>query len=75
MMIVLDAHQDIAYNYLKYGRDYRRSALVTRTQEPAGTEAATIGLPEALAGRVALIFSTPAGLIINPLMRARCSLC
>ena len=58
MMIVLDAHQDIAYNYLKYGRDYRRSALVTRTQEPAGTEAATIGLPEALAGRVALIFST-----------------
>jgi membrane dipeptidase len=58
MMIVLDAHQDIAYNYLKYGRDYRRSALVARTQEPAGTEAATIGLPEALAGRVALIFST-----------------
>ena len=58
MMIVLDAHQDIAYNYLKYGRDYRRSALVTRTQEPVGTEAATIGLPEALAGRVALIFST-----------------
>lgn len=58
MMIVLDAHQDIAYNYLKYGRDYRRSALVTRTQEPAGTEAATIGLPEALTGRVALIFST-----------------
>ena len=57
-MIVLDAHQDIAYNYLKYGRDYRRSALVTRMQEPAGTEAATIGLPEALAGRVALIFST-----------------
>lgn len=57
-MIVLDAHQDIAYNFLKYDRDYRRSALVARTQEPLGTAAATIGLPEALAGRVALIFAT-----------------
>lgn len=57
-MIVLDAHQDIAYNYLKYNRDYRRSALVARTQEAPGTDAATIGLPEALAGRVAIVFST-----------------
>lgn len=57
-MIVLDAHQDIAYNYLKYGRDYRRSALVTRTAEPDEKDTATIGLPEALAGRVALVFST-----------------
>lgn len=64
-MIVLDAHQDIAYNYMKYDRDYRRSALVTRTVEAPETPAATIGLPEALAGRVAVIFSTlfvaPAG--------------
>ena len=57
-MIVLDAHQDIAYNYLKFDRDYRRSALVARTQEPPETRAATIGLPEALAGRVAVVFST-----------------
>ena len=62
-MIVVDAHEDIAYNALCYGRDYRRSALETRQLEndPAliarrGT--ATIGLPDALLGRVALVFST-----------------
>jgi membrane dipeptidase len=62
-MIIVDAHEDIAYNALCYGRDYRRSALETRKLEndPAliarrGT--ATIGLPDALLGRVALVFST-----------------
>ncbi len=58
MSIVVDAHQDIAYNALKYGRDYRRSALVTRTREPQGTPSATIGLPEAIAGRVAVVCAT-----------------
>ncbi|MBW7880399.1 MAG: membrane dipeptidase [Anaerolineae bacterium] len=58
MSIVVDAHQDIAYNSLKYGRDYRRSALVARTHEPAGTPSATIGLPESIAGRVAVICAT-----------------
>jgi len=57
-MIVLDAHQDIAYNYLKYGRDYRKSALLTRRNEPADIDLATIGLPEAIVGRVAVVCST-----------------
>lgn len=56
--ILLDAHQDIAYNALKYGRDYRKSALITRRTEPTDIDLATIGLPEALAGRVALVCST-----------------
>lgn len=62
-MIIVDAHQDIAYSHLCFGRDYRRSALEVRRLE-VGTPAAehnglaTIGLPEALAGRVALVFGT-----------------
>lgn len=62
-MIVVDAHQDIAYNALCYGRDYRRSALETRRLETdpaliARRGSATIGLPDALLGRVGVIFST-----------------
>lgn len=57
-MILLDAHQDIAYNALKYGRDYRRSALLHRRAEPADRDLATIGWPEAMAGRVALVCAT-----------------
>jgi membrane dipeptidase len=62
-MIVVDAHQDIAYNVLCHGRDYRRSAWETRRLE-AGTDTArhaglaTLGLPDALLGRVAITFST-----------------
>jgi membrane dipeptidase len=62
-MIVLDAHQDIAYNALCFGRDYRRNAWETRRIE-AGTTIvthagqATLGLPDALLGRVAVVFST-----------------
>ncbi len=59
--VIVDAHEDIAYNTLKYDRDYRRSALRTRVVErQAGLhyDRATIGLPEATAGRVAVIFST-----------------
>ncbi|MCB9456261.1 MAG: membrane dipeptidase [Anaerolineaceae bacterium] len=60
-MIVVDAHEDIAYNALCFGRDYRHSAWETRRREQ-GTELingrATVGLPDALLGRVALVFST-----------------
>ncbi len=62
-MIVVDAHEDIAYNVLCYGRDYRRAVRETRQLE-AGTAAvqqrgnATLGLPDALAGRVGVIFGT-----------------
>lgn len=62
-MIVVDAHEDIAYNALAFGRDYRRSALAIR-QDEAGSDnpkhngTATVGLPDALLGRVALTFAT-----------------
>jgi membrane dipeptidase len=62
-MIVVDAHEDIAYNAICYHRDYRASALDKRRAE-AGTEVtahvgtATVGLPESLSGRVAVVFTT-----------------
>lgn len=62
-MIIVDAHQDIAYNALCYGRDYRRSVFETRRKETdeallARRGIATIGLPEAILGRVGVVFST-----------------
>ncbi len=62
-MIVVDAHQDIAFNAISFNRDYRMSAMQKRHRE-AGSWAvqqngtATLGLPEALAGRVAVVFAT-----------------
>lgn len=63
VMIVADAHQDIAYNALCNGRDYRRNAWETRglERDPDMIQhrgSATLGLPDALLGRVAVVFST-----------------
>jgi membrane dipeptidase len=58
-MILVDAHQDIAYNTLCFGRDYRESALKHREREAEqNMPNATLGLPDALLGRVAIVFST-----------------
>lgn len=63
MNIILDAHQDLAYNMLALGRDYRRSAYETRQTEVgkpfmAWTDDALIGWPEYMQARVAIVFST-----------------
>jgi membrane dipeptidase len=61
--ILIDAHQDISYNMLTFGRDYRFSAGETRQRE-AGTEIparnghSLLGWPEFQYGQVALIFAT-----------------
>ncbi len=60
---IVDAHEDIAWSALALGRDYRRSALETRRLEE-GTEAVRrngrcmLGLPEWLAGNVAVIWGS-----------------
>ena len=64
-LILVDAHQDLAYNVLAHGRDYRRSALETRALEsrsaiPRASGRCTIGLPELLEGNVAIVFGTVA---------------
>lgn len=72
-MIVVDAHEDLAWNARSFGRDYTRSAWEIREQE-AGTEIPAIngrcmlGLPEWLAGRVAVIFGT---IFVMPQRHAR----
>jgi membrane dipeptidase len=63
MHIIVDAHADIAYNMLKYGRDYTRSAHEIRNREAGGinvedNEDATIGWPDYQRGQVAIVFST-----------------
>jgi membrane dipeptidase len=62
-LIVVDAHEDIAWNVLNYGRDYTRSVCETRALE-TGSESvlhsgqALLGWPQWLEGRVAIAFAT-----------------
>ncbi|MDP2778758.1 MAG: hypothetical protein Q8O48_14060, partial [Anaerolineales bacterium] len=63
MPLIVDAHADIAYNMLKYGRDYTRPAAETRrleagTQTIAENEASLLGWDDYQRGQVAVIFST-----------------
>jgi membrane dipeptidase len=63
--LFIDAHQDLAWNALTFGRDYTRSAVETRAHEAATGSSApdrngdtTLGWPEYQRGNVAVIFST-----------------
>jgi membrane dipeptidase len=62
-MLIVDAHQDLAWNMLTYGRDYTRSVAETRRRE-VGTiqlkekEDTLLGYPEYQLGQVALVFAT-----------------
>lgn len=61
--LIIDAHLDIAYNMLTYGRDYTLSVAETRRREQ-GSKAVqengdtTISWQEFQKGRVAFVFST-----------------
>ncbi len=62
-VLIVDAHEDIAYNVIAHGRDYARSAQETRQIERDDPQAAAtgdcmLGLPEWLAGRVGLVLAT-----------------
>ena len=61
--IIVDTHEDIAFNALSFGRDFARSAHLTRRLEadtpiPQVAGTAMTGLPEAILGRVGIIFGT-----------------
>jgi membrane dipeptidase len=63
MPLIIDAHQDLAWNALTFGRDYSRPVMVTREREkdgdaPRRNGSATIGLAELLLGHVGVIFGT-----------------
>ena len=62
-MIIVDAHEDLAWNARTFGRDYRRSAEETRSREqntriPEWNGNTLLGWPEWVEGRVGVIFST-----------------
>jgi membrane dipeptidase len=68
MYTIIDSHEDLANNILKYGRDYRRSAEETRrieigTKAESETGKATLGWPDYQRGQVAVVFGT---LYIHP---------
>lgn len=72
-MLVVDAHEDIAWNMLTFGRDYTQSALWIRQRE-AGTSIPSyngntlLGKAEWLLGHVGVIFAT---LFAGPLRSRR----
>src|ERR1041385_5934536 len=61
--IIVDAHQDIAYNAILFHRDFRRNAYLTRSLESGSVVIpnrgiATLGLPNTLLGWVSICFGT-----------------
>jgi len=62
-MLIIDAHQDLAWNILTFGRDYTLPVAETRQRE-LGTETplhngdTLLGWPEYQQGRVAIVFGT-----------------
>jgi membrane dipeptidase len=60
--IIVDAHEDIAWNHLALRRDITNSVQETRRVEGVNPEhgegSATVGLPDFLAGNVRLVFAT-----------------
>jgi membrane dipeptidase len=62
-LLIVDAHQDLAYNIKTFGRDYSLSALETRAREqgseiPSRNGDTLLGWPEYQRGRVGVIFAT-----------------
>lgn len=62
-MYIVDAHEDLAWNILTFGRDYTLSAAETRRREAGGEAPARngdtlLGWPDYQRGQVALVFST-----------------
>lgn len=63
MHTIIDAHQDLAYNFVNYQRDFRTSLADTRERErgttiPAENGTASNALDAALRGGIGLIFGT-----------------
>jgi membrane dipeptidase len=72
-MIVVDGHEDIAWNILTYGRDYLRSVKETRELEMGSPTIAQnghtlLGWDEWIRGRVGVIFSS---LFATPMRRRK----
>jgi membrane dipeptidase len=63
MHIIVDSHEDLAWNILSFGRDYTRAAHETRALEAGSTTVehngdTLLGWPDYQRGRVAVVFAT-----------------
>ncbi|MFH1446096.1 MAG: membrane dipeptidase [Chloroflexota bacterium] len=63
MQLIIDAHEDLAWNILTFQRDYSRSALQTRISEsntsiPQYNGDTMLGWSEYQAGKIAVVFAT-----------------
>ena len=63
MNLIIDSHEDLAWNIINLGRDYTRSAYDTRKAEvntpiPAFNGNTLLGWPEYQSANVALVFGT-----------------
>lgn len=79
-MLIIDGHQDIAYNTLTLGRDFTESVFITRQREGAprpGIGTRALALPELLTAGVGIVFGTlftlPAHAIKHTSLPAKCS--
>ncbi len=62
-LLIVDAHEDLAWNALTFGREYMRAVAETRALEAGGPTPerngnTLLGYPEWVRGRVAVIFAT-----------------
>jgi len=63
MHLIIDAHEDLAYNTINFGRDYTRAAAETRqlelnTENPGRAGNSLLGWPDYQRGQVAMVFPT-----------------
>ncbi len=63
MTLIIDSHEDLAWNILNLNRDYTRSAYEIRSAEqdtaiPAFNGNTLLGWPQYIQGRVAVVFGT-----------------
>jgi membrane dipeptidase len=63
MTLIIDSHQDLAWNMINLGRDYTQSAYDIRKQEkntpiPAYNGNAMLGWPQYQQGNIAIVFGT-----------------
>lgn len=63
--LIVDAHEDLAYNHIAHGRDLTQSVAARRKIENADAErgSATISFPDLIRGNVRIVFAT---LWVNP---------
>jgi membrane dipeptidase len=59
-MFIVDAHQDLAYNAIRYNRDLRLplAALRERERKAPAEGIPTVSIPTLIEGRIGLLFST-----------------